>query len=150
MKAHPLAGIYRHLHAGTHDQAALTFEYEPNVNELTLENTGNETVHGENESVPLFALTGFIGTEPVSINEALKSSDAEAWNTALEYEISHCKAIHLGDSRSISQKTNQQSPALPSCCKGTSICFLTSPILSYSPPVHMYSPSSLLYYSQGL
>jgi hypothetical protein len=25
-------------------------------------------------------------------------------------------------------------------CKGTSIHFLTSPLLSYSPPVHMYSP----------
>jgi hypothetical protein len=34
-------------------------------------------------------------------------------------------------------------------CKGTSVCFLTSYILSYSPPVHMYSPSSPLYYSQG-
>jgi hypothetical protein len=33
-------------------------------------------------------------------------------------------------------------------CKGTSIRFLTSPILSHSPPVHMYSPSPL-YYSQG-
>jgi hypothetical protein len=35
-------------------------------------------------------------------------------------------------------------------CKGTSVCFLTSPILSHSPPVHMYSPSSPLYYLQGL
>jgi hypothetical protein len=35
-------------------------------------------------------------------------------------------------------------------CKGTSVRFLTSPILSHSPPVHMYSPSSSLYYSQGL
>jgi hypothetical protein len=35
-------------------------------------------------------------------------------------------------------------------CKGTSVRFLTSPILSHSPPVHMYSPSSPLYYSQGL
>jgi hypothetical protein len=34
-------------------------------------------------------------------------------------------------------------------CKGTSVCFLTSYILSHSPPVHMYSPSSPLYYSQG-
>jgi hypothetical protein len=34
-------------------------------------------------------------------------------------------------------------------CKGTSICFLTSPILSHSLPVHMYSPSSPLYYLQG-
>jgi hypothetical protein len=34
-------------------------------------------------------------------------------------------------------------------CKGTSIHFLTSPILSHSPPVHMYSPSSPLYYLQG-
>jgi hypothetical protein len=25
-------------------------------------------------------------------------------------------------------------------CKGTSVCFLTSSLLSYSPPVHMYSP----------
>jgi hypothetical protein len=36
------------------------------------------------------------------------------------------------------------------CCKGTSIHFLTSPLLSYSPPVHMYSPSSPLYHLQGL
>jgi hypothetical protein len=35
-------------------------------------------------------------------------------------------------------------------CKGTSVRFLTSPILSHSPPVHMYLPSSPLYYSQGL
>jgi hypothetical protein len=34
-------------------------------------------------------------------------------------------------------------------CKGTSVLFLTSPILSHSPPVHMYYPSSLLYYLQG-
>jgi hypothetical protein len=34
-------------------------------------------------------------------------------------------------------------------CKGTSIHFLTSYILSHSPPVHMYSPSSPLHYSQG-
>jgi hypothetical protein len=35
-------------------------------------------------------------------------------------------------------------------CKGTSIHFLTSPPLSYSPPVHMYYLSSLLYHLQGL
>jgi hypothetical protein len=34
-------------------------------------------------------------------------------------------------------------------CKGTSVYFLTSHILSHSPPVHMYSPSSPLYYLQG-
>jgi hypothetical protein len=34
-------------------------------------------------------------------------------------------------------------------CKGTSVCFLTSPILSHLLPVHMYSPSSPLYYLQG-
>jgi hypothetical protein len=34
-------------------------------------------------------------------------------------------------------------------CKGTSVRFLTSPILSHSPPVHMYSLSSPLYYFQG-
>jgi hypothetical protein len=34
-------------------------------------------------------------------------------------------------------------------CKGASVLFLTSPILSHSPPVHMYSPSSPLYYLQG-
>jgi hypothetical protein len=34
-------------------------------------------------------------------------------------------------------------------CKRTSVLFLTSPILSHSPPVHMYSPSSPLYYLQG-
>jgi hypothetical protein len=33
--------------------------------------------------------------------------------------------------------------------KGTSVRFLTSPILSHSPPVHMYSLSSPLYYFQG-
>jgi hypothetical protein len=30
-----------------------------------------------------------------------------------------------------------------SCYKGTSICFLTSPLISYSPPVHMYFPPHL-------
>jgi hypothetical protein len=34
-------------------------------------------------------------------------------------------------------------------CKGTSVCFLTSPILSHSPPVHMYSLYSPLYHFQG-
>jgi hypothetical protein len=34
-------------------------------------------------------------------------------------------------------------------CKGTSVCFLTSPILSHSPPVNMYSPFPLLYQFQG-
>jgi hypothetical protein len=38
--------------------------------------------------------------------------------------------------------------SLPNC-KGTSIHFLTSPLLYYSPPVHMYSPSSPLYHFQG-
>jgi hypothetical protein len=33
-------------------------------------------------------------------------------------------------------------------CKGTSVHFLTPPILSHSPPVHMYSPFSPLYYLQ--
>jgi hypothetical protein len=33
-------------------------------------------------------------------------------------------------------------------CKGTSVRFLTSPIISHSPPVHMYSPSPPLYYLQ--
>jgi hypothetical protein len=34
-------------------------------------------------------------------------------------------------------------------CKGTSVLFLTPPILSHSLPVHMYYPSSPLYYLQG-
>jgi amino acid permease len=34
-------------------------------------------------------------------------------------------------------------------CKGTSVRFLTSPILSHSPPVHMYSLYSPLYHFQG-
>jgi hypothetical protein len=35
-------------------------------------------------------------------------------------------------------------------CKGTSVHFLTSPILAHSPPVHMYSLHSPLYHFQGL
>jgi hypothetical protein len=35
-------------------------------------------------------------------------------------------------------------------CKGTSIRFLTSSFLSYSPPVYMYFLSSPLYHLQGL
>jgi hypothetical protein len=35
-------------------------------------------------------------------------------------------------------------------CKGTSVRFLTSSLLSYSPPVYMYSLSSPLYHLQGL
>jgi hypothetical protein len=34
-------------------------------------------------------------------------------------------------------------------CEGTSVRFLTSPILSHSPPVHMYSLYSPLYHFQG-
>jgi hypothetical protein len=37
----------------------------------------------------------------------------------------------------------------PDKCKGTSVHFLTSPILSHLLPVHMYFPSSPLYYLQG-
>jgi hypothetical protein len=29
-------------------------------------------------------------------------------------------------------------------CKETSVCFLTSPLLSYSPPVHMYIPNTFV------
>jgi hypothetical protein len=55
-------------------------------------------------------------------------------------------------------QTFSQGPSIPQAalvihphkCKGTSVHFLTSPILSYSPPVHMYSTSSPLYYLQGL
>jgi hypothetical protein len=35
-------------------------------------------------------------------------------------------------------------------CKGTSVHFLTSSLLSYTPPVYMYSLSSPLYHLQGL
>jgi hypothetical protein len=38
----------------------------------------------------------------------------------------------------------------PSNCKGTSVCFLTSSLLYYSPPVYIYSLSSPLYHLQGL
>jgi hypothetical protein len=93
MRARPPAGIYRHLHAGTHDQAALTFACQPNVNELNLENTGNKIVYGKNEFTPLLVLTGSMGTEPASIDEALTSPDAEAWNTALEYEINQLQKL---------------------------------------------------------
>jgi hypothetical protein len=49
-----------------------------------------------------------------------------------------------------SEKCTMKSPSVWFCqCKGTSVHFLTSPILSHSPPVHMYSPSSPLYYLQG-
>jgi hypothetical protein len=34
-------------------------------------------------------------------------------------------------------------------CKGTSVHFLTSPLISHFPPVHMYSPSLPLYHLQG-
>jgi hypothetical protein len=34
-------------------------------------------------------------------------------------------------------------------CEGTSICFPTFYTPPHSPPVHMYSPSSPLHYSQG-
>jgi hypothetical protein len=47
-----------------------------------------------------------------------------------------------------SASTQHLSPVSP-ICKGTSIRFLTSPIFSHSPHVHMYSPSSPLYHLQG-
>jgi hypothetical protein len=40
--------------------------------------------------------------------------------------------------------------SIDSKCKGTSFHFLTSPLLSHSPLVHMYSPFSPLYQFQGL
>jgi hypothetical protein len=46
-------------------------------------------------------------------------------------------------------KTTVQPEKRTARCKRTSVFFLTSPILSHSPPVHMYSPSSPLYYLQG-
>jgi hypothetical protein len=36
------------------------------------------------------------------------------------------------------------------CNEGTSVHFLTSPLLSYSPPVHMYPPPSAVDHLQGL
>jgi hypothetical protein len=48
------------------------------------------------------------------------------------------------------QPWHSQMQDLVSHCKGTSVCFITSPLLSYSPPVHMYSLSSPLYHLQGL
>jgi hypothetical protein len=42
-----------------------------------------------------------------------------------------------------------KSEVICTMCKGTSIRFLTSPILAHSPPVHMYSLHSPLYHFQG-
>jgi hypothetical protein len=104
---------YRHLHAGTHDQAALAFTCQPNVNELNLENTGNNIVYGKNEFTPLLALTSSMGTEPASINEALRSPDAEAWNTALEYEISQLQKLHIWEIVDKPKDKPKDKPTIP-------------------------------------
>jgi hypothetical protein len=44
---------------------------------------------------------------------------------------------------------NSKPKGFEDICKGTSVCFLTSPLISHSPSVHMYSPSSPLYHFQG-
>jgi hypothetical protein len=59
------------------------------------------------------------------------------------------EAITLKQVLSETVSTHALIEQVPDDCKGTSVHFLTSPILSHSPPVHMYSPSSPLYYSQG-
>jgi hypothetical protein len=68
-------------------------------------------------------------------------SDAEE----LQREHSACRSLMIIDCFSVSDLLS-----LLCHCKGTSVHFPTSPILSHSPPVHMYSPSSPLYYLQGL
>jgi hypothetical protein len=49
--------------------------------------------------------------------------------------MEHYTAIHLISPTGLSHR--RWLSAIPLHCKGTSICFLTSPLLSYSPPVHM-------------
>jgi hypothetical protein len=59
-----------------------------------------------------------------------------------------CVVFRLSSSQQTLQSNDAHRPSL-TACKGTSVHFLTSHILSHSPPVHMYSPSSPLYYRQG-
>jgi hypothetical protein len=59
---------------------------------------------------------------------------------------SQINACQLGAFPTMTEEDEDESPH----CKGTSIHFLTSPLFSYSPPVHMYSISSPLCYLQGL
>jgi hypothetical protein len=49
------------------------------------------------EHEPLLALTGSMGTEPVSIDEALKGPDADAWKQALEYKINQLQKLRTWD-----------------------------------------------------
>jgi hypothetical protein len=87
----------------------------------------------------------------VKIQKSMTSQIDACWSGAFPrmVEEDEDESPHV-DADETDEEAQDTSPALDDNCKGTSICFLTSPILSHSPPVHMYSPSSPLYYSQGL
>jgi hypothetical protein len=45
------------------------------------------------EHKPLLTLTGSMGTELASIDEALNGPDADAWKQALEYKINQLQKL---------------------------------------------------------
>ena len=104
MRARLPAGIYKTMNDGTNDTAALTFA-EAFMCEINTDPPGSETdpdnmilpddVANNKLLDPLFALAGSMGTEPASINEALRGPDNIAWNTALKYEISQLEKLHI-------------------------------------------------------
>jgi hypothetical protein len=79
------------------------------------------------------------------VNKAIGCRDKEevgkdVWTQDLPPEATiHARTIPLLEA---------ECTRLCTICKGTSVRFLTSPILSHSPPVHMYSLSSPLYHFQ--
>jgi hypothetical protein len=49
------------------------------------------------EHKPLLTLAGSMGTEPASIDEALKGPNADAWKQALEFEINQLQKLYTWD-----------------------------------------------------
>jgi hypothetical protein len=83
-------------------------------------------------------------------------TDFNGWfKAAQRLDLNHLanEAFHLAyrcpPTHSAPTPMTYAAPPRTPFCKGTSVCFLTSPLLSHFSPVHMYSPSSPLYHLQG-
>jgi hypothetical protein len=104
MRACPPPGTYKHLHNSTQALVATAFpeafacilgthEMDSSFEGADLD---SDTQVDRWEHEPLLALTGSMGMQPVSTNEALKGPDADAWKQTLEQYKPIAKIMHLG------------------------------------------------------
>jgi hypothetical protein len=108
----------------------------------------NNSKHSLTQQTPFMLNTGrnpHMGFEPQQPRSNLELVNEFAEHMALGIEEAKAALTKAKDEYAMYYNCRRE-PA----CKETSIRFLISYTLSHSPPVHMYSPSSPLYYSQGL